>query len=238
GWFHASFPLVAPDAAFDAPPQAAPYERGGYGEQGRPNLKCILTVIAVHAVVLVGLVKADVIPIRQKAPPPLVVDLVAEPPAPPPPPAAPEPQVKQIQPVQPVIVSPPPLVATPAPPPPVAVVAEAPPPQAVVVAPVAKAAVASAPVSVDLSSKMVSGDPPRYPTESRRKREEGTVVLRLTLAVDGSVADIGVAQGSGFERLDKAALAAVRRWRWSPTMVGGEPVQVRGLVRIPFALTN
>ncbi|WP_321163790.1 energy transducer TonB [Sphingomonas sp. Leaf67] len=38
------------------------------------------------------------------------------------------------------------------------------------------------------------------------------------------------------DRLDKAALGAVRRWRWSPTIVDGRPAQVKGFVRIPFEL--
>lgn len=233
GGYRASFPAAEPATAAGT---AEPAVSGRYGDRRGPNLKCIAAVLAAHAALLVVLVQADVIPLREKTPPPLVVDLIAQPPAPPPPPAAPQPEVRQVQPVQPVVVSPPPIVATPTPPPPVAVVAEAPPPQAVVVAPAPRVAAASAPVAVDLSSRMVAGDPPKYPTESRRRREQGTVVLRLTLAIDGSVADIAVAEGSGFERLDKAALAAVRRWRWSPTMVAGVAMQVRGLVRIPFEL--
>ena len=38
-------------------------------------------------------------------------------------------------------------------------------------------------------------------------------------------------------RLDKAALDAVRRWRWSPMLRDGQAVAVRGLVEIPFTLT-
>lgn len=80
---------------------------------------------------------------------------------------------------------------------------------------------------------MIAADPPRYPVESRRKREQGTVVLMVILGADGSVADISVSKSSGFERLDKAALSAVRRWKWSPTRRDGAAVMVRGLVEIP-----
>lgn len=231
GRFRATFPAPAERPA----PEPSPLPVTRYGDRRRPNLGAIGTVLALHAVLLVGLVKADVIPLPKKRPP-LVVDLIAEPPAPPPPPAAPEPVVQQVQPPQPTIVSPPPLVTTPSPPPQVAVAAEAPPPPAVVVAAAPKAAAVSAPVSVDLSTKLVSGKPPRYPIESRRHKEQGTVVLRLTLGLDGGVEAISVAQSSGFDRLDQAALDAVRRWRWSPTLQGGQPVQVRGMVPIPFVL--
>jgi periplasmic protein TonB len=47
---------------------------------------------------------------------------------------------------------------------------------------------------------------------------------------------VSVARSSGFDRLDKAALDAVRRWRWSPTLRDGAPVSVRGTVDIPFVL--
>lgn len=83
---------------------------------------------------------------------------------------------------------------------------------------------------------MISATPPRYPHESRRKREQGTVVLMVLLAVDGTVADVSISQSSGSARLDDAALKAVRRWRWSPTRRNGDPVMVRGLVEIPFIL--
>ena len=74
----------------------------------------------------------------------------------------------------------------------------------------------------DLGTQMVSGKPPRYPVDCRRRREQGTVVLALTLGVDGAVQSISVARSSGFPRLDEAALGAVRSWRWAPVLRGGD----------------
>ncbi len=54
---------------------------------------------------------------------------------------------------------------------------------------------------------------PDYPAIARRRREEGTVTLLLTLEGDG-VADVKVEKSSGFSTLDEAAVAAVRRWRF------------------------
>jgi protein TonB len=79
---------------------------------------------------------------------------------------------------------------------------------------------------------------PTYPLESRRLREEGTVVLNLLLGTSGRVEEIAVSASSGSPRLDKAALDAVRKWRWAPVMRGGEPVMVRGTVKIPFAIRH
>ncbi|GLV24457.1 hypothetical protein TomTYG45_08980 [Sphingobium sp. TomTYG45] len=85
---------------------------------------------------------------------------------------------------------------------------------------------------------MVAGKPPRYPIESRRKREQGTVILSLTLGVDGAVESLTIAQSSGFSRLDVAAREAVRSWRWKPMIRDGQPVRVKGVVEIPFVLRS
>ncbi len=234
--FRASFPPVE---AAPVAPAAIPVERSAYGERQGPNWTAIGTILAVHAALLFALVSLDVIDIMPPKPAPLVVDLVnLAPPPPPPPAAAPDPEVAQVKPPEPVVVAPPPVVQLAAPPPPaIATVAAPPPPQAAIVAPApARPAFGATPVSVDLSANLLIAKPPRYPTECRRKREEGIVLLRLLLGTDGAVSDIAVARSSGFERLDKAALEAVRRWRWSPTMQAGQAVQVRGVVEIPFQL--
>ncbi|HUD29240.1 MAG TPA: energy transducer TonB [Novosphingobium sp.] len=90
----------------------------------------------------------------------------------------------------------------------------------------------------DLSSKVLFAKPPTYPTEARRAHEQGTVKLLVLVGTDGKVSDIKVAGSSGSDRLDRAALQAVRRWRWSPTMSGGIATAVRGFVTIPFVLVT
>ncbi|WP_260929328.1 energy transducer TonB [Novosphingobium sp. 9] len=90
----------------------------------------------------------------------------------------------------------------------------------------------------DLSSSMISATPPVYPVESRRKHEQGTVVLKLLLGIDGRASSVDVTRSSGSARLDQAALAAVRKWRWKPVVRDGEPVLVQGIVTIPFVLRS
>ncbi len=51
----------------------------------------------------------------------------------------------------------------------------------------------------------------RYPSLSRRMGEEGTVVVSFRLNADGEISQLSVAKGSGSERLDEAALEAVRQ---------------------------
>ncbi|MDI1294890.1 MAG: energy transducer TonB [bacterium] len=211
-----------------------------YGARSGSNMLVLAVILILHAVLIVAVMqvrhhvqmmkeaKLTVVNLTPPAPPPAAD-------TPPPPPSTPQ------------VVAPPPIVQTPVPP--VQVVQTTPDPvpapmtaATVVAAPTPSAAPAAppAPPSMiqggDLSTQMVSGKPPRYPVESRRKREQGTVVLTLTLGLDGAVDSIAISQSSGFTRLDNAARDAVKGWRWKPTIRGGQPVRVKGVVEIPFVL--
>ena len=239
--FYASFPpmpAIATDASTPEPVTAPVSPSSHFGARKRPNLVAIGAVGLIHAGLLAALIQLNVIPMKTVKAAPLVVELIAEPPAPPPAPT--EAKVEPVKPVEPVVVAPTPIVQTlTPPPPPVIATPTPPPPQAVIVAPKAPAAPAAAPVSAgDLSSTMLSFKAPSYPVESRRKKEQGVVVLNLLLGTDGTVSEIAVQKSSGFSRLDAAALAAVKRWRWSPTLRGGLPMMVRGVVEIPFILRS
>ncbi|KAF0163930.1 MAG: periplasmic protein TonB [Rhodocyclaceae bacterium] len=74
--------------------------------------------------------------------------------------------------------------------------------------------------------------PPAYPTTSRRLGETGVVVLRVELDEQGLVASARIDTTSTFERLDQAALTAVRSWRCNPPRRDGQPV--RAVARQPF----
>ena len=200
-----------------------------------------LTVVVLHiAVFALFLLQRHVF---NKPQPPVAMELLSIPPAPPPPADMPEVVVET-----PPVVIPPPLIQIENRPPTItAVVMENPPPPPPVQTPTVVAegppapAPARAPAAIsggDLSASMIEAIPPRYPYESRRLKEQGTVVLDVLLGTDGRVSSIGIRTSSGHHRLDKAALEAVRRWRWSPTIREGQPVPVRGLVEIPFTLTH
>ena len=227
--WHAHFPEPAPSIA-------TPPEPSRYGER-RANLPAIATIVAVHAALLTGLVMFDVIPLHRAPPPtPLVIELLRETPPPP--------AIVQAKPVDPPIVAPAPMVRMP--PPPVAVVETAPPvvqtPVVVaVVAPVAVATPTPAPSTgpvdhPDVLPQTLSRAELRYPTESRRQKEQGTVVLQVLITTGGTVADIKVRQSSGFDRLDDAALASVRRWRFRAALKDGQAVMAWGVVAIPFQI--
>lgn len=75
---------------------------------------------------------------------------------------------------------------------------------------------------------------PVYPALSRRLREEGTVVLRVSLDAQGSVQDIAIEKSSDFRRLDQAARDAVRQWRFIPARRGQQTIPSTALVPIEF----
>lgn len=76
---------------------------------------------------------------------------------------------------------------------------------------------------------------PPYPRRSRRLGETGEVVLRIELDETGSVSAAQIVSSSGFERLDAAALAAVRSWRCTPAQRDGQAV--RSVATQPFKFT-
>lgn len=77
---------------------------------------------------------------------------------------------------------------------------------------------------------------PAYPPTSRRMREEGRVLLLVRVSASGQADAVQVRQSSGFERLDEAALTAVRQWRFVPARRGDETVAAAVLVPLVFRL--
>lgn len=75
---------------------------------------------------------------------------------------------------------------------------------------------------------------PVYPAASKRLRETGTVLLLVSLDAAGEVRDIKIQTTSAYQRLDQAALEAVRQWRFIPASKGQQPVASTVLVPIEF----
>ena len=78
--------------------------------------------------------------------------------------------------------------------------------------------------------------PPKYPAESRKLREEGLVLLKVSVTANGRAADVQLQRSSGFARLDDAALKAVRGWEFNPARAGGTPVACAVEVPVRFGL--
>lgn len=85
-------------------------------------------------------------------------------------------------------------------------------------------------------ARYTQGKEPVYPEMSRRLGEEGTVELKIGLLHDGSVHDLAIGRSSGHPRLDAAALAAARTWRFNPRTGGGEVETI--VYRVVFELQD
>ena len=83
-------------------------------------------------------------------------------------------------------------------------------------------------------SKLIRRVEPVYPELAKRARVQGTVVLVVTVDEEGNVSDIKVS--SGHPLLNEAAKAAVAQWKYSPTLLNGEPVPVIATVTVIFNL--
>lgn len=80
----------------------------------------------------------------------------------------------------------------------------------------------------------ISRPAPRYPVEAMRRNVGGVVQVRATVGPDGSVERLELASGSGNRYLDRAAMEAVRRWRFQPASRGGQPVSGEVLIPVEF----
>jgi protein TonB len=82
----------------------------------------------------------------------------------------------------------------------------------------------------------LSNPKPPYPAESREAHEQGTVVLRVFVEPSGRPGSVTLARSSGYPRLDRAALEAVRRWRFKPVMRDGQAFGTTVDVPVRFTL--
>ncbi len=91
-------------------------------------------------------------------------------------------------------------------------------------------------LSSELSVSCPKQAAPIYPAISRRMSEEGKLVLRVELDEKGNVDNAKVINSSGYERLDNAALTAVKNWHCNPSLRDGQPVRAVALQPFNFVL--
>lgn len=91
-------------------------------------------------------------------------------------------------------------------------------------------------VADDLPVRRETNAPPSYPPEALRDGIQGRVVLRVAVLKSGTVGAAVVAKTSGDERLDRAALEAVRRWTFTPARRAGAPIDFELLVPVNFRI--
>lgn len=78
--------------------------------------------------------------------------------------------------------------------------------------------------------------PPRYPPGALRSGAEGSVLIRAEIGADGIPTAVTYARRSGNRELDRAALTAVRDWRFQPALRDGKAIASAVQVPVDFVL--
>jgi TonB family protein len=85
-----------------------------------------------------------------------------------------------------------------------------------------------------LRSKLIKSVPPVYPYTALRNRVQNAVILEITVDEVGNVEEIKVVEGSPL--FIDAAVAAVKQWKYTPTLLDGIPIKIKGKVTVGFKL--
>jgi len=83
-------------------------------------------------------------------------------------------------------------------------------------------------------SKKIYAPPPEYPQIAKMARVQGLVRLAAVISKDGTIQDLHLISGPPL--LVNAAMQAVARWRYQPTLLNGEPVDVDTEIDVNFTL--
>ena len=84
------------------------------------------------------------------------------------------------------------------------------------------------------AAKLISQPIPAYPALARQAQVQGSVLLHAIISKDGHVEQLSVI--TGHPLLIEAALEAVRKWRYRPTLLNGEPVEVDTTITVLFKM--
>ena len=195
-----------------------------------PRTGAAVAVAALHLVLVAGLLLVPDVRERLVAPAPLFVEFVEAPPQPLPvaaprplpPPTMREP-TRVVQDLPTITLAQEPVAPAAAP----QVIAPPAPP-----APMAEATIV--PPRFDMA--YLRNPAPAYPGVSRKLKEHGRVILNVLVGAEGDAQSIEVRTSSGYDRLDRAAIDAVRHWRFSPARRGSQTVAAWALVPILFEL--
>jgi protein TonB len=84
------------------------------------------------------------------------------------------------------------------------------------------------------AASIITQTRPNYPSLARQARIQGIVVLHAIIDKDGNVAKLEVV--SGHPLLVQSALEAVKQWRYKPTQLNGDPVEVDTTIQVTFTM--
>jgi len=77
---------------------------------------------------------------------------------------------------------------------------------------------------------------PEYPKSCREAKKEGIVIVRYVIGKDGHVSDVSIIHHAARKEFDESTLEAVRKWRFRPLLIDGEPMEVVHEMTVFFRL--
>ena len=80
--------------------------------------------------------------------------------------------------------------------------------------------------------------PPEYPGKARRRRQAGTVILKVLVSEKGTVVEVRLSKSSGYDILDEAAEESVRKWTFEPGTMGAKKVEMWVNIPVRFDLKS
>ncbi|MGB7517850.1 MAG: energy transducer TonB, partial [Candidatus Acidiferrum sp.] len=87
-----------------------------------------------------------------------------------------------------------------------------------------------------ITAKLVRRIEPEYPPLARQLHREGRVELHAIISTDGSIQALEVVTGDPL--FLQSALAAVREWRYQPTILDGQPIEVDTHITVIYNLSH
>jgi TonB family protein len=79
---------------------------------------------------------------------------------------------------------------------------------------------------------------PEYPVAMKAQGLEATVTLSVLIDTQGIPISMSIEETNGPTEFTEAAIQAVRQWRYKPTLLNGQPVDVMTTVQVNFTLTK
>ncbi len=77
---------------------------------------------------------------------------------------------------------------------------------------------------------------PSYPVFAKKRQQQGIVMLKVKVSIDGKAEIVELAESSGFSLLDDAAQLAVAKWQFIPARRGDVVIAASVIVPVQFAI--
>ena len=87
------------------------------------------------------------------------------------------------------------------------------------------------------AAKLVQKVNSTYPPEAKQARIQGTVRMSAVIGKEGEVLGLTLLMSPSAE-LARSAMEAVNQWKWSPTLLNGQPVEIQTVIDVNYTLSK